>query len=239
MGAHSLEQGGGALALPWKSVEKCYRVKKTPSPKSVLTAATLLFREERPRMIVQHRLLFHFCIGLLQKCVVLVFWRRTKWRRTRSPDFGLGSQCWLSPDFTIYTGDQGQNHSLQWSSRGHKLYRNLFAQWLRPGPAGGAYIAPRLPSWWGGGSQLLPKNPTPARPFEPRLTICPPLEKILWVPMSFKIIFECVLYRHPFRITTIVILFTVHRQLGSSSSSTHFCWSTQLDISSFIQRHRS
>ena len=133
MGAHTLGQGGGGTCPP---LEKCWKVlsrKKPPSPKSVLTTTTLLFREERPRMIVQHRL-FHFCIGLLQKCVVLVFWRRTKWRRTRSPDFGLGSQCWLSPDFTIYTGDQGQNHSLQWSSRGHKLYRNLFAQWLRPDP---------------------------------------------------------------------------------------------------------
>ena len=33
------------------------------------------------------------------------------------------------------------------------------------------------PSWWGGGSQPLPKNRTPLRPFWPRLTICLPLEK--------------------------------------------------------------
>jgi len=61
MGAHRNGQGGG-LTIPWKSWKVLSRNKqKNPSPKSVWTAATLLFREKRPRMIVPHRL-FHFCI---------------------------------------------------------------------------------------------------------------------------------------------------------------------------------
>ena len=48
----------------------------------------LFYREERPWMIVQQRL-FH---AIKDLCVV-VFWRRTRVRRTRPPDLGLGSQC--------------------------------------------------------------------------------------------------------------------------------------------------
>jgi len=73
-------------------------------------------------------------------------------RRTRPPDLILGSQCQLSPDFTIYT-DQGKNRSCQWSCRGQKLYKNLCAL-PRPSIAGGGCVQP-----------LLPQNPIPSRSF--------------------------------------------------------------------------
>ena len=44
-------------------------------------------------------------------------------------------------------------------------------------PLGELTALARSPSCWGRGSQPLPKNPTPPRPFRLRLTICPPLEK--------------------------------------------------------------
>jgi len=66
--ARMYEQGGH---LPYRGkVEKCYHVKETPSPKSVWTAATLFFSDERRWMIVQYRQL-HFCRLQKNKCVLL------------------------------------------------------------------------------------------------------------------------------------------------------------------------
>jgi len=66
-------------AIVISSLSSLYRVKK-----SFLAAATLTFREEGQRMIVQNRP-FHFCILRPTVCVVvLIFWRRARWRRMRS-----------------------------------------------------------------------------------------------------------------------------------------------------------
>jgi len=69
----------------------------------------------------------------------------------------------------------GKNRSRQWSSRGQKLYKNLFAD-----PAGGAYMYRARPDPLVGGQEArspLPQDPHPLRPFWPQLTICRPQEK--------------------------------------------------------------
>ena len=64
------------------------------------------------------------------------------------------------------------------------MYKNLlFPAGLHPGPRCGRLQRCPRPYLLGGGSQPLPKYPTPPRPLEPRLTVCPPLEKILRAPM--------------------------------------------------------
>ena len=65
----------------------------------------------------------------------------------------------ISPDFTIYTGDQGQNRSSQWSSSDQKLYKNLFV--LGRTPLGELTALPRPPSWYGGGSHPSPQETHP------------------------------------------------------------------------------
>jgi len=111
----------------------CPPVEKLKSVIARKKNSHLLSQVERPRRFVkkdwtiaQHRL-FHFCrpvyYTMNELCVVVfVFSRRTTWRRTRSPIFGIGKPMLLSPDFTTYTGDQGQNRSRHWSSRGQKLH---------------------------------------------------------------------------------------------------------------------
>jgi len=79
----------------------------------------------------------------------------------------------------------GKNRSRQWSSRGQKLYKNLFADpageltyRARPDPLVGRQEA-RSP---------LPKILTPLRPFWPRLTICRPQEKTCGRPCSLDVV---------------------------------------------------
>ena len=90
------------------------------------------------------------------------------------PRFGIVKPIQLSPDFTIYTADQGQIVV----ASGQKLYKDLH----------------RGPYWWSlhappdpvasGLEAPSPTTPMP-QPFGPRITNCPPLEKILQAPMVY------------------------------------------------------
>ena len=177
MGAHRPWQGGH---LPSPGiVEKCYRIKKTSFPKSVWTAAKLLYREERPRMIVQHRL-FRFCISYYKRivCPCTRILKTNEGTPDASPDLGLESQCKLSPDFTIYTDQWGGGKVV--AASGHLEVKNCKKS-----------ICTNRFSTIEGTRSPLPKNYTPPRPFRPRLTISPPLEKILraaHVPLSRPLI---------------------------------------------------
>ena len=62
-----------------------------------------------------------------------------------------------------------------------KIY--YFRRGSTPDPAVGGYSAAPDPYLLGRGLAAPPQVPHPASPFQPRLTICPPLEKILRAPM--------------------------------------------------------
>ena len=87
------------------------------------------------------------------------------------------------PQILPYTQElRGKNRSLQWSSRGQKLYKKLFcaAPWLT--------ALPRPPSWWEGGSQAAPlQEPHPPPPFGPRSPFALSWKKILVVTWATSV----------------------------------------------------
>jgi len=66
------------------------------------------------------------------------------------------------PQILPYTQEiRSKNLSHQWSYKVKKLYKNLFAPGLCAAltPLGELTELPRPTSWWGGGSQSLPRTP--------------------------------------------------------------------------------
>ena len=132
-------------------------------------------------MIVQHRL-----------CCCTRILKENEGTPDASPRFGIGKPMIIVPRFyDIYRTSRAKIVA----TSGHLEVKNctkMFAPGLRHRPLGELTALPQTPSWWG--LAPPPRNPTPPRPFGPRLTICPTLEK-----NSCYCLYYCIFERNKWR----------------------------------------
>ena len=125
-------------------------------------------------------------ISFLYTCVLLYSYYEGK-----RGDAGRVPQIWdretnaSCPQILTYTqAIRDQNRSRQWSSKGQKIVQKSICAGAPPWTPLGRLQHSHRPLAGGEWLAALPKNPTQLRPFGSRLTVCPPLEKILRAPMT-------------------------------------------------------